>query len=73
MIKLPKLDICPKCHKEPEWYTSWGDKDATIVVITLGCDCRKLRVAMQMIPYDWEVDAMVSQMASEWKKEVDDG
>lgn len=43
MDKLPKLQPCPKCGKEPEWYSAWEDSDRIAITIWLACECKQIR------------------------------
>ena len=63
MDNLPKLQACPRCGKEPEWYSAWADADYTSMALWLACDCRQIGYLGNLY-----VERTVRRMSEEWDK-----
>ena len=73
MDKLPKLQRCPQCGKEPDWYSAWADADYTSMGLWLACDCKQIQSIAQTslcMGYIGKlyVERTVNRMSEEWNK-----
>ena len=73
MVEFPKLQACPKCGKQPEWFTCWADADFASIALWLTCDCKQIQTVASTPKFLGYVGGLyasraVRRMSDEWKK-----
>ena len=71
MAELMRLQPCPLCGKEPEWYSAWADNSIATVSLWLCCNCRQIETKKAVkklvgVKGDFIIKREMQKMAAEW-------